>query len=105
MHVLSKTPFENAKALYPNCAEALEATYKTLVNTTAGTPEELKKIFPSLDNFKYVDRWYVIDIGGNTLRLIAFLEFQGSKCFIKHIVSHAEYDRITDGHRTKKIKR
>lgn len=105
MHVIRKEPFETAKTLYPNCAEALDATYKALYKSTAKTPEDLKKLFPSLDNFKYIDKWYVIDIGGNTLRLIAFIEFQGGKCFIKHIVTHAEYDRITDGYRTKKIKR
>ena len=84
---------------------ALDATYKTLTNTKPSTPEELQAIFPSLDNFKYVDKWYVFDIGGNTLRLIGFLEFNSGKYFIKYIVSHAEYDRITDGYSTKKIKR
>nr|AKN39095.1 Putative cytoplasmic protein [Vibrio genomosp. F6] len=66
------------------------------------TPDELKLLFPSLDNFKYKDKWYVIDIGGNTLRLIAFIEFIGGKCFIKHTVTHAEYDHITNVYRGKK---
>ncbi|WED20903.1 type II toxin-antitoxin system HigB family toxin [Vibrio sp. JC009] len=105
MHVIRREPFETAKALYPNCADALDATYKALEKSTAQTPEELKGLFPSLDNFKYVPKWYVIDIGGNSLRLIAFIEFHGSKCFVKHIVTHAEYDRITEGYRSKKIKR
>lgn len=101
MHVISKSPFETAKRLYPNCATALDATYKALKKTEAKTPEELKAIFPTLDNFKYVDKWYVIDIGGNDLRLIAFIEFTGGKCFIKNIVSHSEYDKITDQYRKK----
>ena len=102
MHVISKQPFDNARKLYPNCADAIDATYRTLKASEASTPEELKQIFPSLDNFKYQDKWYVIDIGGNTLRLIAFIEFVGSKCFVKHIVSHKEYDEITKQHRVKK---
>ncbi|CAG23622.1 type II toxin-antitoxin system HigB family toxin [Photobacterium profundum] len=105
MHVIRKEPFDTAKTLYPNCADALDDTYKALKKTQATTPEELKAVFPSLDNFKYVDKWYVIDIGGNTLRLIAFIEFSGGKCFIKHIVTHSEYDTITAGYRSKKIKR
>lgn len=83
---------EHAKRNYPNCKNALEATYKALKSSKAQTPEELKAVFPSLDNFKYVPKWYVIDIGGNDLRLIAFIEFEGGKCFVKHIVSHAEYE-------------
>ena len=97
--------FENAKKLYPNDADALDATYKILKESKAKSPDELRKIFPSLDNFKYVDKWWVIDIGGNNLRLIAFIEFVGSRCFIKNIVSHAEYDRITKQYREKKLKR
>lgn len=105
MHVISKLPFENAKLMYPNDADALDATYKVLKESKAKNPDELRKIFPSLDNFKYVDKWWVIDIGGNNLRLIAFIEFVGSRCFIKSIVSHAEYDKITKQYREKKVKR
>lgn len=101
MHVIKREPFETASRLYPQCADLLDATFKALKASKAKTPEELKRVFPSLDNFKYVDKWYVIDIGGGTLRLIAFIEFKGSKCFIKHIVTHAEYDKITAQHRTK----
>jgi mRNA interferase HigB len=104
MHVIKREPFESAKRLYPQCGDAIDATYKALKASTAKTPEELRKVFPSLDNFKYIDKWYVIDIGGGTLRLIAFIEFVGGKCFIKHIVTHAEYDKITDQHRGKKKK-
>lgn len=101
MHVIKREPFEIAKALYPQCSTEIEATYRALKASKAVTPLELKKIFPSLDNFKYVDKWYVIDIGHGKLRLIAFLEFKSSKCFIKYIVSHIEYEKITDAYRTK----
>lgn len=102
MHVIKREPFDTAKVLYPNCSDAIEATYKILKSAKVKTPDELKLLFPSLDNFKYKDKWYVIDIGGNTLRLIAFIEFTGGKCFIKHIVTHAEYDHITNVYRGKK---
>ena len=104
MHIIKRQPFETAIELYPNCAEAIETTYRVLKSSRAETPEQLKQLFPSLDNFKYKPKWYVIDIGGNTLRLIAFIEFVGQKCFVKHIVTHAEYDRITDEHRRGKRK-
>lgn len=50
-------------------------------------------------NFKYRDKWWVIDIGGNNLRLIAFVEFRDNRMYVKHIFSHAEYDRLTDKYR------
>ncbi|WP_372266410.1 hypothetical protein [Vibrio gallaecicus] len=36
---------------------------------------------------------------------MVFIEFVGGRCFIKNIVSHAEYDRITKQYREKKLKR
>ena len=55
----------------------------------------MKKVFPSLDNFKHKDKWWVIDIGGNNLRLIAFIEFKDNRMYVKHIVNHAEYGKLS----------
>ena len=49
-------------------------------------------MFPSLDNFKYRGRWWVIDIGGSRLRLMVFIEFKHNRLYVRHIVPHAEYD-------------
>jgi len=94
LHVVSRKPFKDAALLYPNQAEALDRAYKVLRNGHFNQPEDLKNIFPSLDNFKYKDKWWVIDIGGNHLRLIAFIEFKDNRLFVKHIVTHAEYDKL-----------
>ena len=94
MHVISRKPFNDAALKYPNDATAIEALYKTLRNGQFSTPLEMKDLYPSLDNFKYKDKWYVIDIGGNNLRLIAFIEFRDNRMFVKHIVSHSEYDKL-----------
>ena len=51
----------------------------------------MKKVFPSLDNFKYQDKWWVIDIGGNNLRLIAFIEFKDNRMYVKHIGNKNDY--------------
>lgn len=94
MHIISRKPFNDAAKKYPNDANGLIATYKTLRAGSYDTPEALKQTFPSLDNFKYRDKWYVIDIGGNNLRMIAFIEFRDSRMYVKHIVTHAEYDKL-----------
>lgn len=102
MHVISRKPFNDAAKLYPNDSEALVHIYTTLRNGDFSTPDELRKVFPSLDNFKYRDKWWVIDIGGNNLRLIAFIEFRDNRMYVKHIVSHAEYDKLTEKYRRNK---
>lgn len=95
MHVISRKPFRDAAARYPNDAAAIDRTYKVLCNDTFQRPDDLRKVFPSLDNFRHEDKWWVIDIGGNNLRLIAFINFKDNRLYVKHIVNHAEYDRLS----------
>ena len=94
MHIISRKPFNNAIKLYPNDRFPIEKTYKLLRNGRFNNPSELKALFPSLDNFKYKDKWWVIDIGGNNLRLIAFIEFRDNRMYVKHISTHVEYDKL-----------
>lgn len=94
MHVISRKPFMEAVKKYPNHAAAIEQTYLVLRKGKFNSPLVLKKIFPSLDNFKYKKKWWVIDLGGNNLRLIAFIEFRDNRMYVKHIVTHAEYDKL-----------
>jgi mRNA interferase HigB len=102
MHVISKRPFNDAANKYPNDRQALLETYRVLSSTLFKTPEELKAIYPSLDNFKYNDRWWVLDVGGNNLRIMAFIQFVNGRIFIKHIVNHADYEKLTTKYRKEK---
>lgn len=94
MHIISRKPFADAAKAYPNQRQALEDTYKVLKRAKFSSPGEMKAAFPSLDNFKYKDRWWIIDIGGNHLRMIAFIQFVQNRLYVKHIVSHADYNKI-----------
>jgi mRNA interferase HigB len=101
MHVISRKAFDEAVKKYPNNASAINTTYLVLKKGNFRTPQELKRVFKSLDNFKYKDKWWVIDIAGNHLRLLAFIEFVHGKVFVKHIVTHSEYDNLTQIYRAK----
>ena len=94
MHVISRRPFSDAAIAHPNQRQALEDFYRTLRKSDFHSPDEMRRVFPSLDNFKYRDKWWVIDIGGNHLRVIAFIQFLHNRTYVKHIVSHAEYDKL-----------
>lgn len=99
MHVISKKVFVEAAKKYPNQRQALLEVYSVLKRGKFESPEKMKQIFPSLDNFKYKDKWWVIDIGGNHLRLMAFIQFYQNRIFVKHIVTHADYDKLCDLYR------
>jgi len=101
MHVISKRPFIEASARHPNQREALMKLHRTLSNKSLcfQSPEDMRSMYPSLDNFRYMDRWWVLDIGGNHLRMIACILFQRNLIFVKHIITHAEYDRLCERYR------
>ncbi|MNW08595.1 mRNA interferase HigB [compost metagenome] len=48
---------------------------------------------------KYKAKWWVIDVGGNHLRILFFASFDTQKIFVKQIVTHAEYDRLLQQYR------
>ena len=102
MHIISKRPFNDAAKKYPNDMQALYDMYGVLNKTEFNTPEELKAVFSSADNFKYKDKWWVLDVGGNNLRILTFIQFVNKRMYIKHIVNHSDYDKLTARYRSNK---
>ena len=94
MHVISRRPFNDAAKTHPNQRQALDDLYRVLRKSKFNSPEDMRQAFPSLDNFKPKDKWWVIDVGGNNLRVIAFIQFINQRIYVKHIVTHAEYDKL-----------
>jgi len=60
---------------YPNDANAIKHLYSVLNKQTFKYPDELGAIIPSLDSFKYEDKWWVIDVGGINLRMVPAIQF------------------------------
>jgi len=52
--------------------------------------DELRVTFPTADR---VGDLVVFNIGGNKYRLIASIHFNRSKVYIRHVLTHQEYDR------------
>lgn len=90
MHVLSHKKIIDAMVCLPQAASALDGWYRSMKACEAQNFASLKKIFPAVDK---VGKFHVFDIGGNKIRLIAVIKFQGQKCYIRHILTHKEYDK------------
>ena len=99
MHVISRKAFNDAAKKFPNDANSLDGLYRLLNSGKFKDSNELKAVAPSLDNFKYKKDWWIIDVGGNNLRLMAFITFRNGTVMIKHIVTHSEYDKLVDRYR------
>jgi mRNA interferase HigB len=100
MRIFKKSAFDGAARLFPNDAANIDATYRLLSKSNAHTSSELKQMFNTLDRFTHRHGWYVIDISGNNLRLIAAIDFIKQLVFVKHIYTHAEYTKANKWYHT-----
>jgi mRNA interferase HigB len=95
MDVLIKQKFEDAADRYPNDRSGLERCLRLLSAAAPQSYNDLQGIFgQNIDLFKHraAEGWIAIDIGGNNLRLIAGVNYQRQKLYVKHIYTHADYD-------------
>ena len=90
MHVITRKRITEAKELYPQCVSALAGWLKVVEENEFKSFADLKATFNSIDK---VGDLYVFDIGGNKLRIIASIHFNRQKLYIRHILTHKEYDK------------
>jgi len=50
---------------------------------------QLREIFPQADQ---VGKFTVFNIGGNKVRLIAAMHYNRNRLYIRHVLTHPEYD-------------
>lgn len=90
MHIISQKKIKEGCLLHPECASALKGWLKLIKQSNPGSFAELKQLFNSIDK---VGEFHVFNIGGNKLRLIAFIDYRFHKIFIRDILTHEEYDK------------
>lgn len=90
MHILTRGRIVDAIAKFPEAESALLSWYSIMKKSEPKDFAELKQLFPAVDK---VGQFHVFDIGGNKIRLIAVVKFQGRRVYIRHILSHKEYDQ------------
>lgn len=90
MHVISLKPLREFWERHPDSKIALTRWFKALEQDNFHSFRELRATFPSADK---VDDLIVFNIGGNKYRLIASIHFDRGKVYIRHMLTHQEYNR------------
>ncbi len=90
MHIISRKPLKEFSSYHPNSKTALDTWFQIVSTNTFENFNDLRQIFPSADQ---VGHLIVFNIGGNKYRLIASVHFNRQKLYVRHILTHAEYDR------------
>jgi mRNA interferase HigB len=89
MHVISKKKLREFWEQYPKAKPPLEAWYQIAKHSEWENFADVRNTFNAADR---VGRFVVFDIGGNKYRLIAVIHFNRGKLFVRHVLTHAEYD-------------
>ena len=75
---------------HPNSESSLSAWYKIAKKARWQNIVELRKDYPHAD---LVGGFVVFNISGNNYRLIAEVHFESQLVLIRHIFTHADYDK------------
>jgi len=90
MHVISPKKLREFWAVHLDAETPLRAWLSVAKAADWGSFADLRRVFPSADQ---VGRLTVFNIGGNKYRLIAVIHFNRGKVYIRHVLTHPEYDR------------
>jgi mRNA interferase HigB len=90
MHVISRKALRLSWERHPDSAAPLARWFKIMQCTDFAGFDELRATFPAADK---VGNLIVFNIGGNKYRLIASMHSNRRRVYVRHVLTHQEYDR------------
>lgn len=90
MRVISKNPLRQFWLRHPESKAILEEWFKRASKFEAMSFSELKQTFGSAD---YIEGITIFDVGGNRYRLVAVIHYDKQRLYVRHVMTHSEYDR------------
>jgi len=90
-NVIAKASLRDFWLKHEVSQDALLTWYKTMTKADFKTFAELKNTFASADLIQ--PDYIIFNIKGNSYRLITRISFSYKTIWIKHIFTHAQYDR------------
>ena len=90
MHVITRRKLLDASAKHPELAGPLVIWFRLAKRARWKSLDEVRSDFPSADS---VGKVTVFNIKGNHYRLIAELNYGAGRVYIRHVLTHADYDK------------
>ena len=89
MHVISRKALVEFWTIHPDSKDSLARWHRIVERSTFSDYASLRQTFQSAD---VVGQYTVFNIGGNKYRLIASIHFDRGKVYVRHVLTHQEYD-------------
>ena len=90
MHIISPKTLREFWLSHPQAEAPLRAWATTVNRAKWQSLADVRQDFPHAD---LVGRLIVFNIGGNKFRLVVRIEFWLQKVFVRHVMTHAAYDK------------
>ena len=90
MHVISRKALRLFWDRHPASKGPLARWFKIMQQTEFASFAALRDTFPTADR---VSALIVFNIAGNKYRLIASIHFNRGKVYVRHVLTHRDYDR------------
>lgn len=90
MHVISVKPLREFWERYPDAESPLRDWFSVVKKAEWTCFADVRGRYATADQ---VGRQVVFNIGGNKYRLIAAIHYNRGKVFVRHVLTHKEYDR------------
>jgi mRNA interferase HigB len=90
VHVISKSAWRDAVARDHTLEGPISEWHKVATHATWSNITEVKATYPHAD---FVDGLTVFNIRGGHYRLIVKIEYRWQMIFVKHLLTHEEYDK------------
>ncbi len=90
MHIISRKKLKEAAVRRVELEGPLDAWFRIAKKAAWRSLADVRKTFSSADA---AGKWTVFNIKGNQYRLIAEINYNSGRIYIRHVLTHAEYNR------------
>jgi len=90
MRIITRKRLLEFAAKHPSAHSGLDHWYRVMKRNDFTTFAELRQTFPHADQ---VGKLTIFNIGGNKARLIAAIHYNHRRVYIRHVLTHTEYDQ------------
>lgn len=93
MHVITRKRLRQFGARHKEAAKPLDVWFHVMRRKRYTKPTEVKADFPTASFLG--DTKTVFNLAGNKYRLVVNMRYDLGRVFIRHVLTHEEYDKMT----------
>lgn len=90
MHVITRRRLVEFWEVHPEAQQALDGWYTYVKKARWSSIVDVRKDYPHADP---VDTFTIFNVCGNKYRLVTAIHYNRQKVYIRHVMTHAEYDK------------